>query len=82
MILMILKMKMKKYLLDEEIDFTKTFESVTVPSIAAVISCNNSEPFYFIKVVENLSKKICENMWLKKTWETDLDMKNSQKNGI
>ena len=82
MILMILKMKMKKYLLDEEIDFTKTFESVTVPSIAAVISYNNSEPFYFIKVVENLSKKICENMWLKKTWETDLDMKNSQKNGI
>ena len=82
MILMILKMKMKKFLLDEEIDFTKTFEFVTIPSIAAVISCNYSEPFYFIKVVENLSKKMCKNMWLKKTWETDLDMKNSQKNGI
>ena len=67
MILMILKMKMKKFLLDEEIDFTKTFEFVTIPSIATVISCNNSEPFYFIKVVENLSKKMCKNMWLKKT---------------
>ena len=35
-------------MLDEENNFTKVFESVTITLFVAVISCNTSEPIYFI----------------------------------
>ena len=38
----------KDCLLDEENDPTKLFEFVTTTSFVAVISCNTSEPIYFI----------------------------------
>ena len=51
-------------LLDEENDPTKIVEFVTLPSFEAMISCNTSEPIYFIKIAdENVAKKnlILEN---------------------
>ena len=45
-------------LLDEEYDPTKTYEFVTIPSLVAAISCNTSEPIFFIKIVEkNVAKE-------------------------
>ena len=45
-------------LLDEENDPTKIFEYVTIPLFVAAISCNNSKPIYFIKIVEkNMAKE-------------------------
>ena len=40
-------------LLDKENDPIKIFEFVTIALFAAVISCNTSEPIYFVKIVEN-----------------------------
>ena len=41
-----------------EYDPTKIFEFVTIPSFVAVISCNTSEPIYFIKIVKkNMAKE-------------------------
>ena len=45
-------------LLDGENDPTKIFEFVTIDSFVVVISCNTSEPIYFIKIVEkNVAKE-------------------------
>ena len=40
-------------LLDKENDPFKIFEFVTIALFVAVISCNTSEPIYFVKIVEN-----------------------------
>ena len=40
-------------LLHKENDPIKIFEFVTIALFAAVISCNTSEPIYFVKIVEN-----------------------------
>ena len=45
-------------LLDEENYPTKIYELATIPSFVAVISCNTSEPIYFIKIIEkNVAKE-------------------------
>ena len=45
-------------LLDKKNDSGRIFEFVTIASFVAVISCNTSEPIYFVKIVEkNLVKE-------------------------
>ena len=51
-------------LLDEKNNPSKIFEFVTILSIVAVISCNSSDPIYFIRIV-------ARKMWLKKAGETN-----------
>ena len=59
---------------DSEDCLLEIFEFVTIPSFVALISCNNSEPICFIKIVEkNVSGE---------NWETDLDVKYSQENAF